>query len=72
MKDGRAVILISNSIKKKGIQESTERKILQLLLNTERGEATEKKAEELIKIIEDPNNSEADILKHLEKMEKQA
>jgi len=72
MKDGRAAILILSSIKKKGIQESTERKILQLLLNTEKGEATEKKAEELIKIIEDPNNSEADILKHLEKMEKQA
>ena len=70
MKEGRAVILISRSIKKKGLQESTEEKILQHLLHTERGEATEKRAEELIKIIEDEQNSEADILQALEKMEK--
>ena len=70
MKEGRAVILISRSIKKKGLQESTEEKILQHLLHTERGEATEKRAEELIKIIEDERNTEADILSALEKMEK--
>ena len=70
MKDGRAVILISRSIKKKGLQESTEEKILQHLLNTERGEATEKRAEELIQIIEDPQNTEQDILLKLERIEK--
>ena len=71
MKEGRAVILISRSIKKKGLQESTEERILQHLLNTERGEATEKRAEELIGIIEDPANTEADILLALQRMEKQ-
>ena len=70
MKEGRAVILISRSIERKGLRESTERKILQLLLNTERGEATEKLAEELIGIIEDEKNTEADIISMLEKMEK--
>ena len=70
MKEGRAVILISRSIKNKGLRESTEKKIIQHLLNTERGEATEKRAEELIEIIEDPRNTEADILSLLEKMEK--
>lgn len=70
MKEGRAVILISRSIKNKGLQESTEMKILQILLNTERGEAPEKRAEELIKIIEDERNTEADIIAILEKMEK--
>ena len=70
MKEGRAVILISRSIKNKGLQESTEMKILQILLNTERGEAPEKRAEELIQIIEDERNTEADIIAILEKMEK--
>lgn len=70
MKEGRAVILISRSIKKKGLQESTERKILQDLLSTQRGEKTEQRAEELIKIIENEQNTEADILSALEKMEK--
>ena len=70
MKEGRAVILISNSIKKKGLRVSTEEKILQHLMNTEKGEATEKRAEELIKIIDDPRNTEADILSALEKMER--
>lgn len=70
MKEGRAVILISNSIKKKGLRVSTEEKILQHLMNTESGEATEKRAEELIKIIDDPRNTEADILSSLENMER--
>lgn len=70
MRDGRAVILISHSIKKKGLRVSTEEKILQHLMNTEKGEATEKRAEELIKIIDDPRNTEADILSALEKMER--
>ena len=70
MKDGRAVILISNSIKKKGLRASTEEKILQHLMNTERGEATEKRAEALIEIIDDPRNTEADILASLENMER--
>ena len=70
MKDGRAVILILRSIKQKGLQESTDEKIFQVLLNTERGEATEKKAEELIKIIDDPKNTEEELLLILEKMEK--
>ena len=68
MKEGRAVVLILRSIKRKGLQESTDEKIFQILLNTERGEATEKKAEELIEIIENPKNTEADILKILETM----
>ena len=70
MKDGRAIILILRSIKKRGLQESTDERIFQLLLNTERGEATEKLAEELIGIIEDEKNTEADIISMLEKMEK--
>ena len=69
MKEGRAVILISRSIKKKGLQESTEEKILQHLLHTERGETTERRAEELIKIIEDKRNTEADILTKLQELE---
>ena len=70
MKEGRAVIFILRSIKQRGLQESTDERIFQILLNTERGEATEKRAEELIEIIEDPRNTEADILSLLEKMEK--
>ena len=70
MKDGRAIILILRSIKKRGLQESTDERIFQLLLNTEKGEATEKLAEELIGIIEDEKNTEADIISILEKMEK--
>ena len=70
MKEGRAVILILRSIKKRGLQESTDERIFQLLLNTERGEATEKLAEELIGIIDDERNTEADIISMLEKMEK--
>ena len=70
MKEGRAVILILRSIKKRGLQESTDERIFQLLLNTEKGEATEKLAEELIGIIEDEKNTEADIISMLEKMEK--
>jgi len=70
MKDGRAVILISRSIKNKGLQESTEEKILQHLLHTEKGEATEKRAEELIGIIES-DKSEEEILRIVEQMEKE-
>ena len=70
MKEGRAVILILRSIKKRGLQESTDERIFQLLLNTEKGEATEKLAEQLIGIIEDEKNTEADIISMLEKMEK--
>ena len=70
MKEGRAVILISRSIRNKKLQESTEERILQHLLHTEKGEATENRAEELMKIIDDPKNSEEDILKALETMER--
>lgn len=75
MKDGRAVILISRSIKNKGLQESTEEKILQHLLNIARsepkeGQATEKRAEELIEIIES-DKSEEEILQIVEQMEKE-
>ena len=69
MKEGRAVILIWRSLKKRGLQESTEEKILQHLLHTEKGEETEKRAEELIKIIEDERNTEADILTKLKELE---
>ena len=70
MKDGRAIILILRSIKKRGLQPSTDQKIGNLLLNTAKGEPREKLAEELIKIIEDERNTEADIISVLEKMEK--
>ena len=69
MKDGRAIILILRSIKMRGLQESTDEKIANLLLNTEKGEERERLAENLIKIIEDERNTEADILSMLEKME---
>lgn len=76
MKEGRAVILILRSIKKRGLHESTDERIFQHLLNIARnepmeGQATEKRAEELIRIIEDERNTEADIITILEKMEKQ-
>lgn len=70
MKDGRAVILIWNSLQSKGLQESTKLKILNYLRSIKDREATEKRAEELIHIIDDPKNTEADILSILEKMEK--
>ena len=69
MKEGRAIILILRSIKKKGLQESTDERIAKLLLNTEKGEPREKLAEKLIKIIEDEKNTEADIIAILKQME---
>jgi len=68
MKDGRAAILISGSMREKGLSDSTCERIIQLLMKTERGEATEKRAEELIGIIEDENNTEEDIRAVVEKM----
>ncbi len=75
MKEGRAIILILRSIKKRGLQESTDERIFQHLLNIARneapgGQATEKRAEELIRIIEDERNTEADILTKLKELEK--
>lgn len=75
MKDGRATILIYGSMRKKDLQESTEERILNHLLNIAKsepkeGQATEKRAEEMIEIIEDPKNTEADIISILEKMER--
>ncbi len=70
MRDGRAVILISKSIWKRNLQENTEEKIYRLLLNTKAGKAREELAEKLIGIIENPENSEADILKIMKKMSK--
>ena len=77
MKEGRAVILILRSIKKRGLQESTDERIAQHLLKIARseppeGQATEKRAEELIGIIEDERNTEADILAILDQLESEA
>ena len=72
MKEGRAIILILRSIKNKRLQESTDERIFQHLLSIGKKygeEAAEKRAEELMKIIDDPKNSEEDILKALEAME---
>ena len=73
MKEGRGRILIARSFRKKDLQKSTVERILNHLSSiTKRygGEASDKRAEELIRIIEDERNTEADILLQLEKMEK--
>lgn len=70
MKEGRAQILILRSLNKKDLQDSTHEKVLNHLLNIKNFEEAEKRAEELIKIIDDPRNTEADILSALEKMER--
>ena len=74
MKEGRGRILITRSIDKKGLQLSTVERILNHLHSISRkygGDAADKRAEELIGIIEDPANTEADILLALQRMEKQ-
>ena len=73
MKEGRGRILIARSFRKKDLQKNTVEKILNHISNiskTKGPEAADKRAEELIKIIENEQNTEADILSALEKMEK--
>ena len=70
--EGRGRILISRSFRKKDLLKSTVEKILSHLSSISKkygGEAADKRAEELIVIIEKAN-TEADILSSLEKMEK--
>ena len=72
MMEGRGRILISRSFRKKDLQKTTVEKILNHLSSISKkygGEAADKRAEELIVIIEKAN-TEADILLSLEKMEK--
>jgi hypothetical protein len=72
MMEGRGRILISRSFRKKDLQKSTVEKILNHLSSISKkygGEAADKRAEELIVIIEKAN-TEADILSSLEKMER--
>ena len=72
MMEGRGRILISRSFRKKDLQKSTVEKILNHLSSISKkygGETADKRAEELIVIIEKAN-TEADILLSLEKMEK--
>ena len=73
MMEGRGRILIARSFRKKDLQKITVEKILNYLSSISKkqgGEAADKKAEELIGIIEDERNTEADIISMLEKMEK--
>ena len=73
MMQGRGRILIARSFRKKNLQKNTVEKILNHLSSISKkygAEAADKRAEELIEIIEDPRNTEADILSLLEKMEK--
>ena len=70
MKEGRSQILILRTLSKRDLQRSTHEKVLNHLVNIKDFEKAEKQAEELIKIIEDERNTEADILLKLEKMEK--
>ena len=73
MKEGRGRILICRTLNEKVSRRSTVERVLNLLSNTSKtkgAEAADKQAEELIKIIEDERNTEADILLQLEKMEK--
>ena len=72
MKEGRGRILITRSIDKKISQKSSVERILNHLHSISKkygGEAADLRAEELMKIIDDPKNSEEDILKALEAME---
>lgn len=73
MTEGRGRILIARSFRKKDLQKNTVEKILNHLSNISAkhgGEEADKRAEELIAIIENPKNTEADILSLLETMEK--
>ena len=70
MKEGRSQILILRSLSNRDLQRSTHEKVLNHLMSIKDFEKAEKRAEELIKIIEDEQNTEADILSQLEKMEK--
>lgn len=73
MKEGRGRILICRTMSERISQKSTVEKILNHISNiskTKGPEAADKRAEELIKIIENEQNTEADILSALEKMEK--
>ena len=70
MKEGRSQILILRTLSKRDLQRSTHEKVLNHLVNIKNFEKAERRAEELIEIIEDEKNTEADILSALEKMEK--
>ena len=70
MKTGRYQILILRSLNKRNLQNSTHEKVLNHLLSIKDYGESEKRAEELIGIIEDEKNTEADIISILEKMEK--
>ena len=73
MKEGRGRILICRTMNERISQKSTVERILNHLSSISKkygGEAADKRAEELIKIIEDEKNTEADILSQLEKMER--
>ena len=71
MKEGRAQILILRSLNRRNLQDSTHERVLNHLLNIEDFEQAEKRAEELIGIIDDPMNIEADIIAYLDELEKQ-
>ena len=64
MKEGRSQILILRSLIRKDLQDSTRKKVLQHLLSIKDDLKAEKRAEELIKII-DSAASEEEILKAL-------
>ena len=73
MNEGRGRILICRTMNERISQKSTVERILNHLSRISKkygGEAADKRAEELIKIIEDEKNTEADILSYLEKMER--
>ena len=70
MKDGRSQILILRSLNKRDLQRSTHEKVLNHLVNIKNFKKAEQRAEELIQIIEDPQNTEQDILLKLERIEK--
>ena len=70
MKTGRFQILILRSLNKRDLQHSTHEKVLNHLMSIKDFEKAEIRAEELIKVIEDERNTEADIVRILEQMEK--
>ena len=68
MKDGRARILIIRSLNKKGLQESTVKRVLSIILHTHKThgeEAAEQIATELIKIVES-SDTEDELLQKLD------
>ncbi|MBR2019604.1 MAG: hypothetical protein IKA05_04325 [Clostridia bacterium] len=69
MKEGRSQILIVRSLYNRELQRSTHEKVLNHLVSIGNFEKAEQRAEELIKIIEDERNSEAEIIAYIEKME---